>query len=110
MHLKRLRNLRIHAEMTQEEAAQKLGLTQATYSRYESGTNEPDLETLRNISMLFDCSLDFLLECEDHDSSMRPIELLTLLRSGIFTVNGNFISRQEREKLLKIIKILYDVQ
>ena len=110
MQLKRLRSLRIHAEMTQEETAKKLGLTQATYSRYENGNNEPDLETLRNISRLFDCSLDFLLECEDHDSSMRPIELLTLLRSGVFTVNGKFISRQEREKLLGIVKVLYDVQ
>ena len=45
MLLKRLRNLRIHAEMTQEQIAQKLGLTQATYSRYENGMNEPDLET-----------------------------------------------------------------
>ena len=53
MFLKRLRNLRLHSELTQEQTASKLGLTQATYSRYENGTNEPDLTTLKNIAYLF---------------------------------------------------------
>ena len=111
MILKRLRNLRIHAEMTQEETAKKLGVTQATYSRYENGTNEPDLETLKNISRLFDCSVDFILECdEDADLSTRPIELLNLVRNGIFTVNGKILSIKEREKLLNLLKVLYDYE
>ena len=109
MLLKRLRNLRIHAEMTQEQTAQKLGLTQATYSRYESGMNEPDLETLKNISRLFDCSIDFLLECDESDNSATPIELLSLIQNGIFTINGEFLTKKEREKLLNVIKILYEV-
>ena len=95
--------------MTQEQTAQKLGLTQATYSRYENGTNEPDLATLKNISQLFDCSIDFLLECEETDNSATPIELLSLIQNGLFTINGKFLTQKEREKLLNIIKILYEV-
>ena len=108
MILKRLRNLRMHAEMTQEEAAKKLGLTQATYSRYENGTNEPDITTLKNIARLFDCSVDFILECDEDYTSDRPIELTHLLRSGIFTINGHFPTPKDRRKLLGLIEILYD--
>lgn len=109
MFLKRLRNLRLHSELTQEQTASKLGLTQATYSRYENGTNEPDLTTLKNIAQLFGCSVDFLLECDDQDNFSDPVELLNLIQNGNFIIDGKFISDKEKHKLLQIIKILYEV-
>jgi len=71
--------------------------------------NESDLSTLKNISRLFDFTIDFLLECDEADNSATPIELLSLIRNGIFTVNGKFLTQKEREKILNIIKILYEV-
>lgn len=41
--------------------AEKLGITQPSYIRYENGTSEPKLETLVKIADIFDVSVDYLL-------------------------------------------------
>lgn len=47
--------------LTQREVAQALNVTTATYSRYENGLIQPDPETLKNIALLLNTSVDFLL-------------------------------------------------
>lgn len=56
-----LKSLRKKKKLTQEEAAKKLGIARTTYSGYERGTSEPDIEGLINISVLFDVDIDYLL-------------------------------------------------
>ena len=79
--------------MTQEQTAQKLGLTQATYSRYENGMNEPDLEMLKKFSRLFDCSIDFLLECDETDNSATRLNCWYLFKT-------EFLPKTRRESPL----------
>ena len=52
--------------MTQTELAEKCGVTQQAISQYESGAREPDLDTLKKLSSILECSLDELLK-EDPD-------------------------------------------
>lgn len=59
----RLRMLR--NKESQASFARKLGLTQATYSRYESGAREPDLATLCQIGKVCGVSIDWLLGLVD---------------------------------------------
>ena len=59
----RLRMLR--NEESQASFSKKLGLTQATYSRYESGAREPDLDTLCQIGKVCGVSIDWLLGLVD---------------------------------------------
>lgn len=56
----RLKTKRKQLEMTQQNIAGKLGITQSTYAYYETGKNEPDLETLRKIADIFDTTIDYL--------------------------------------------------
>lgn len=57
----RIKNLRIKANLTQAELAEKLGYTPQTISYWEAGSREPDLDSLSNLSALFGVSLDYLI-------------------------------------------------
>lgn len=61
--MKRLKILR--GNLSQEKIAQKLKVSQRAYSNYETGTREPDHNTLIRIADYFNVSLDYLLERTD---------------------------------------------
>ena len=45
-----LKNLRLAAGMTQEQAAAQLGMTRQGLSGYETGRTRPDVETLQRLA------------------------------------------------------------
>ena len=57
----RLRDLRIKHNMTQDEVADKINLSSSFYSHIECGTNAPSIQTLVNLSKLYNCSCDYLI-------------------------------------------------
>ena len=57
----RLRELREEKELSQTEIAKKLGVSQQTYSRYESHTTEIPLKLLIALAEFYDTSTDYLL-------------------------------------------------
>lgn len=56
-----LRKLRKEHKLTQAEIAKRLNIAQKTYSNYEIGTREPDLNTLIEIANIYKIGLDFLV-------------------------------------------------
>jgi len=58
---KRLYEERKAAKLTQCQMAERLGMKQPSYIRYEQGTSEPTLETLVKIADVLDVSVDYLL-------------------------------------------------
>lgn len=64
---------------TQQEVADALGISRARYAHYESGRNEPDLETLIRLADYFHVRVDDLLgrsnfvneEKQDYKSPMQ---------------------------------------
>lgn len=63
--ISRLKELRLEKGLTQKELSIKLNLTQQTYSDYETGRTDPDIETLIKISKILEVSVDFLLGLAD---------------------------------------------
>lgn len=57
----RLRQLRDNCNLTQEELAKELNLTQSTIAYYESGRKMPTLENTEAIADFFNVSVDYLL-------------------------------------------------
>lgn len=57
----RLRDLRKSAGLTQQQISERLHISQQSYARYESGTGEPNLETLAKIAAILDVTSDYLL-------------------------------------------------
>lgn len=70
----KLRQLRTEHNLTQEELADKLNLSKANISKYESDNIEPNLQTLSVISKLFNVTTDYLLG----NSNTREPESLSL--------------------------------
>ena len=64
--------------MTQGEVAEILGVKAATISKYEAGTLEPNIESLKKLAELFDISIDGLLKEDTFDIS--KINILEVLR------------------------------
>lgn len=69
---------RENKNMTQNEIAEILGVKATTISKYESGTLEPNIESLKKLADLFEVSIDELLKEDDFDIS--KINVLEVLR------------------------------
>lgn len=63
--LMNLRDLRKEYGYSQKQVAEKLNISQQTYSDYENGKTEPATDTLIKISKLYNVSLDYLLGVVD---------------------------------------------
>lgn len=60
-----LRRLRRAADMTQEQLADKLGVSYQSVSRWENGTTYPDMEFLPVLSSIFGVTVDELIGMEE---------------------------------------------
>lgn len=69
---------RENLNMTQNEIAEVLGVKSTTISKYESGILEPNIESLKNLSELFNVSIDELLKDDNFDVS--KVNILDILR------------------------------
>lgn len=56
-----LRMLRLAANMTQEEAAEKVGLTRQGLSSYETGRTQPDVDMLKRLAEVYGADLESVL-------------------------------------------------
>lgn len=55
-----LRAARVNANLSQEEAAQKIGICKATLQKYESGLSVPDWEKVEAISRVYDFPISYI--------------------------------------------------
>lgn len=63
---KRIRDLREDKDVTQQKMAEYLNVTQATYSRYESGELDIPTPVLIKIAVYHKVSIDYLLGLTDN--------------------------------------------
>jgi len=61
MNEKRLFDLREYADLSQKDLANKLGVTQQTYSLWEKGTKIIPLKHLNNLCNYYNTSMDYVL-------------------------------------------------
>ena len=62
----RLRDLREDNDLTQRELAEKLHISQNTYSQYENGVRQLPIEMLIRLSKLYNVSTDYILRLTDN--------------------------------------------
>lgn len=60
-----LKKARIQKGITQKELAEKIGVAKSTYSLYESGNREPNVQNIKRIADILDVSADELLGIND---------------------------------------------
>lgn len=61
----RLKSVRRSKRLTQQDLADRLGVSKGTISAYEQGLSYPSLETLVKICDILDTSADYLLGISD---------------------------------------------
>ena len=60
----KIKQCRTEIGLTQKELAEKLNVAFQTVSKWENGTTEPDIYTLKELAKLFRCSVDDLISDE----------------------------------------------
>lgn len=95
----KLKALRKSTDMTQQQIADKLGVTRAAYSHFENGRNEPDSETIVKLAKIFEVSTDYLL---GHTDSQKDPNLLVATH-----VDDDLTEEQKKEvqDFIKFIKM-----
>ena len=64
-YVRRMRDLREDADLTQRQVAEFLGTSQTMYARYERGANELPIRHLLKLCELYKVSSDYLLGLTD---------------------------------------------
>ena len=60
----KLKMIRKNNNLTQEELAEKLNVSRQAITKWESGDGTPDIENLKQISILFNTTIDELVKEE----------------------------------------------
>lgn len=83
--MNRIKELRVAAEMRQEDLAQHLNVSKVTVSRYELEQRQLDPATIHQLCDLFGCTADYLLgrsEARSPEISQEEIRLLLAWREA----------------------------
>jgi transcriptional regulator with XRE-family HTH domain len=91
--------LRKRAEWSQEELAEKMGVSRQSISKWEGAQSIPDMNRLLKLSQIFDVSTDFLLKDELGPEQLTP-SVETDAPEGTVTVDletaGAYLDARER--------------
>ena len=92
----KIRALRLQQKMTQEQLADRLGVSYQSVSRWENGITYPDIELLPAIANYFSVSLDYLMGQDDAEKRRK-------IKKQIRKI-ANMDSKDE-DKLIELIRI-----
>ena len=100
----RLKQLRKDLHLTQEEAADKLGISRARYSHFENGRNEPDNELLLDMANFYNVTVDYLLGNNNtpkwaNEKDTNDLQRFLNDNEGSMTYGGEDLTEEEKEKL-----------
>ncbi len=69
MQYKRIRDLREDKDISQKEMGAMLGVGQTTYSRYETGVLDIPIQSLIQLALFYETSIDYLVELTDESKA-----------------------------------------
>ncbi len=76
MYLKRVRELREARNLTQNDVCKVIGIQQPQYNRYETGKRDFPLAYVIEVALLFNTSVDYILELSDESKPYKRIKNL----------------------------------
>ena len=66
--MERLKMLRINSGFTQAAIAEKLHVRQNTYSQYENGVRDIPIELLKELAVIYEPSIDYIVGLTDEET------------------------------------------
>lgn len=99
-----IRELRKKKGLTQQQLAEKVGISNVSLSNYERGAQMPDLNTLARIAVELDVSTDILLGISDEitESEMPRTDEARILAKGI-----DKLPKEQREQALSVVRAMF---
>lgn len=96
--------LRKYRQMTQEELAEKVGVTRQAVAKWEAGETMPDLERSRMLAEIFEVSLDDLASYESNANFGMGVPPKGKHLFGVVTVGdkGQIVIPAKARKLFSI--------
>ena len=94
-----LKNLRKNKNMTQEQAAEKLGVSSRTISRWETGEYMPDISMLVDIAEMYEVDVREIIDGERMSDNMTSEVKEVAIKMADY-------SKMEKNTMLKWIKTL----
>lgn len=95
---RKIQEARINQNKTQEELAEKVGITSSFLSNIETGKRKPSFETLIQIAECLELSLDYLILDKDLDKKMKEDFYIKRIYKKI-----ELLDDQTKEKLIDIM-------
>lgn len=95
-----LQELRKEKGLTQEQLAGQLGVARRTVSRWETGSNMPDLDLLIELADLYSVDLRELLDGERKKETMDSETKETVLKVAEY-------SSAEKKRITKIVRVFF---
>lgn len=117
-----LRNLRLAANMTQEQAAEQIGITRQGLSSYETGRTLPDVETLTRLAELYDTDLESLIYGKAQKARVYhaikvvavalyiSLAALTLIGSASLWTCNHFFAIPDGQMMTAAIKQMFEIR
>lgn len=85
---KNIKDLRMNANMTQDELAQRLFVTRQTVSNYETGNSRPDVDMLLRIAEVFGVEVDRVIYGPQIDPNQKRRRWRAAVLIGVTVVLG----------------------
>ncbi len=73
-----LKKLRISHGLSQQQLADRIGVSQQSINKYENHAIEPDISTLIALADLFGTSVDYLIGHTDIERRIEPVQTYDL--------------------------------
>ena len=103
--MNRIQILRKENNLTQQDLAEKLGVSNKSISKYERGEREPDFNTLKKLSNIFNVSIDYLLGLSDNKNgenvNTNTDADIALLAKNLYELDGNSHLSKKQIELIK---------
>jgi len=91
-----IKNYRLKTGLTQKDLSDRLSVSFQTISKWENNTNEPDINTLKQLCSIFDCTMEELLYSKEE--IVKPVEEETKVEEVATIEEKQEITKPVKEK------------
>lgn len=107
----KLKSLRAEKDVTQQELADIFNLSRNHLTQVETGRAAPSLKMLYDISIFFDCSIDYLVGLSPIKSTneLSSTNVYEIMDEYDVSFGKRHISREEKDKIKEYIKDSLDI-
>jgi len=103
--IKNLKALRKEYNISQQQLANIIGVSQQSINKYENHNVEPDIETLKAIATFFNTTIDFLVGFDESKTAftkeeelLRLFSLMTKEQQDLYIEQGKIFAKMNNKK------------